>query len=104
MKTLAEKIAIMQAALEGKKIRYTYADKTRSEWRLAKVAENLGWDWVLFDYEVVPEPEVLFVNKRRSTMLYSYRSAAAATASARGEEGNYEYIAKKFIEATDEGG
>ena len=50
MKTLEEKIAVMQAAAEGKEIEM----ETVYGWRYNS---NPKWDWVKFDYRVKPEPE-----------------------------------------------
>lgn len=51
MKTLSEKIAVMQAALEGEKIEFSFNVLT-PEWR--ETPEPI-WNWDDFDYRVAPE-------------------------------------------------
>ena len=50
MKTLQEKIAVMQAAAEGKQIQSMIPDC--SNW---VDTNNPSWDWSTFDYRVKPE-------------------------------------------------
>jgi len=47
VKTLSEKIAVMQAALEGRPI-----ERKPHGWRTWLPVEHPKWDWSLFDYRV----------------------------------------------------
>lgn len=61
MKTLAEKIAVMQAAERGEQIEAKY--KYASEWILTS---NPAWDWGGFDYRVAPRTmEIVVVSWKR---------------------------------------
>lgn len=57
MKTLEQKIAVMQAALEGKEIAFTYM----SEGASVNIAQgnDILWDWHTFDYNVYEEPNTM---------------------------------------------
>lgn len=57
MKTLKEKIKVMQAALDGKEIEYKYPEG--GEWHSTN---NPLFKWVLFDYRIKPEPLEFWVN------------------------------------------
>ena len=62
-----EKIAVMQAFVEGKEIQVSTRHST--EWkRLTWVPE---WDWTSYDYRIKPEPKFAYVN------VYSYANAKA---------------------------
>ena len=62
-----EKIAVMQAFVEGKEIQTTTHYST--EWKeLTWVPE---WDWTSYNYRVKPEPKFAYVN------VYSYANAKA---------------------------
>lgn len=51
-KTLAKMIAVMNAHKSGKPIEYRPL-KSDEEWKPCPVP---GWNWSLFDYQVMPEP------------------------------------------------
>ena len=73
MKTLPEMIAVMQAADAGAKIRFRSGC---SEWE--PCAHPL-WEWGSLDYEVVPEPLVIWVNEYPGKdFSLAYLSQAAA--------------------------
>jgi len=55
MKTLAEKIEVMQAALDGKQIQKIYRD----EWLDIM---DCQWDWVNCDYRIKQEPMELMID------------------------------------------
>ena len=60
MKSTAEKIAIMQAFLDGKKIEVrTSPDRG---WREIDTV-NPHWDWYGQDYRIKPEPKEIWVNE-----------------------------------------
>ena len=53
-----EKIAVMQAFVEGKEIQVSTRHST--EWkRLAWVPE---WDWTGYNYRIKPEPKFVYIN------------------------------------------
>ena len=53
MSTTKEKIAVMQAAEEGKTIQIRFGNK--KEW--VDLYTTPGWDWVRCEYRVKPENE-----------------------------------------------
>ena len=72
MKTLEEKIAVMQAASEGQEIEFRECESEPWDAATGRGVE-LGWDWRRFDYRVKPrEPQVLYVN------VYAGREVSAA--------------------------
>jgi hypothetical protein len=56
MKSLKEKIEVMQAALDGKEIE---ASEKNGKWAEASAP---NWDWHIYDYRIKPEPREFFVN------------------------------------------
>lgn len=61
MKTTAEKIAVMQAYEEGKKIRIEFDFGTMVTFCIKSTHGELEWDWKKCKYEIVEEPkQVLF--------------------------------------------
>jgi len=61
MKTLEEKIAVMQAFADGKKIEFL---NVNGEWT---PASKPTWDWGTYDYRVKHEPRVIWVNEYLGT-------------------------------------
>lgn len=57
MKTTAEKIAVMQAYDEGKKIKTEFDFGTSTTFLVKNVHGELEWDWKHCDYEIVEEPK-----------------------------------------------
>ena len=55
-KTLAEKIAVMQAAERGETIEWRPLDISGSNWRLAPAGQGLTWNWGHYDFRVVKKP------------------------------------------------
>lgn len=55
MKTLKEKIAVMQAFAEGKKIVVSSGEIKNSS------ASSPTWNWKECDYDVVKEPDIVYV-------------------------------------------
>ena len=51
MKTIEEKIAVMQAYADGKKIEESYFGRSWTE------TTNPAWQWVNYDYRIKPEPK-----------------------------------------------
>lgn len=58
MKTLKEKIEVMQAALYGKEVQFF---NSSGEWQDLEDEEPL-WDWDQFDYRIKPTPLEFWVN------------------------------------------
>lgn len=52
MPTLAEKIAIMQAALDGEPIQYR--PRNCINWYSSKMSSHLSWDWGVNEYRIAP--------------------------------------------------
>jgi len=71
-KTLQEKIAVMQAAAEGKKIEFR--DLVYVAWA---DCPNPKWNWGYFDYRVKPEPREFWINLYPCNM-YPYDSKESA--------------------------
>lgn len=63
MKTIQEKIAIMQAYADGKAIEYK-ADLPIASWKSVK---RPMWDWSLFDYRIAPGEESMVEEQRKET-------------------------------------
>lgn len=60
MKTLEQKIAVMQAALEGKKICYIQRGFKEQDVRPFIALDpitTIVWDWQTFDYNIYEEPK-----------------------------------------------
>ena len=66
-KSLEEKIAVMQAALEGETIQMKHNNaETWTDWLYSN--SELSWNWNIADYRVKPEPIVGYLN------VYPYAS------------------------------
>ena len=53
VKETKQKIAVMQAYLQGETIQYRFVNRVREEWIDCSVP--LVWDWVYSDYRVKPK-------------------------------------------------
>lgn len=61
MKTLKEKIEVMQAALERKEIELN--SPTIDNWKQVNYDnQDIVWDWFKYDYRVKPEPMEFWVS------------------------------------------
>jgi hypothetical protein len=60
MSTLEEKIAVMQAALDGAEIEWT--TKECENWE-GKQTDSNAWNWGVFNYRVKPQPKEIWVNE-----------------------------------------
>lgn len=79
-----EKIRIMQAWLEGKKIRYRGKDQV---WMELNHTFEPTWNWEAFRYEVAPEPREIWVNFRPKTGYgAAHTTEADALAAGHGAE------------------
>jgi hypothetical protein len=102
MKTLEEQIAVMQHAAEGGDVmRTSVGNGSRM-----RIIDCTTFNWHDYDYDIVKEPEVLWVNKLLVAPLrYAYSgvrdAGAAAEQSGRPLE-DFEYIAKRFVESPEE--
>ena len=54
MKTIEEKIAVMQAFADGKTIEYSIKSDKLEDWI---ITESPFWDWLRIDYRVKEEPK-----------------------------------------------
>jgi len=63
MKTLAEKIEVMQAALDGKEIDVKH--RVADDWTTAS-GEGIEFSWGEYDFRIKPEPIEFYVN------IYNY--------------------------------
>lgn len=77
-KSLEEKIAVMQAALEGETIQVKYPEI--EEWRdWCDPNSKLSWCWDVVDYRVKPWPIVGYFNVYEDgTFGFMYRTAEEA--------------------------
>lgn len=55
-RTLAGKIAVMQAALDGEDIQVRCRTLPESTWVDIRKPELSSWDWMTHDYRIAPEP------------------------------------------------
>lgn len=62
MKTLEERIEVMQAALDGKEVEFMYTDGDSADWRTHRDIGKCTWNWSSYDYRVKHEPLELWVN------------------------------------------
>jgi len=80
MKTLKEKIEVMQAALDGKEIEYrNYPYDNRHKWTSYDLS-TIVWNWPSVDYRIKPEPMELWVNvyDEKTEELYPHKTEDAA--------------------------
>lgn len=54
------------------------------------------------EYRIKPEPEEIWVNHYHNGCPCVYESVHAAINAAHGKETNYDYIAKRFVEADED--
>lgn len=55
-KTLAEKIAVMQAAERGEQIEWHHYKDPKDIWKTQTHCKTLAWNWFECDYRVVKKP------------------------------------------------
>jgi hypothetical protein len=55
MKTLAEKIAVMQAAERGEQIRFRCRKDKKIIWMTIDNLQTVMWDWYGYDYDIAPK-------------------------------------------------
>lgn len=76
MKTLKEKIDVMQAALDGKEIEFIPAD-TCCEWHV--LTRNApSWNWSEYDYRIKYEPMEFYITLNMNGELKACDVAAIA--------------------------
>ena len=54
---LKEKIAVMQAFADGKKIEIAHSNRSAAVWH---ASINPGWDWACYTYRIKVEPRKVF--------------------------------------------
>lgn len=96
----AKLLPIIQAFGEGKTIQFK--SPTYDRWDDVTPNTNCAFIYPPHRYRIKPEPEVVYVNKLKKE--YENKGFAHATKEraillASGIEHQYEYIAKKFVEA-----
>lgn len=61
--TTQEKIAVMQAAVDGKKIEYRWQDDLNGDWiEITGSTKFVVWNWEAFIFRVKPEPSEFWIN------------------------------------------
>ncbi len=78
MKTLQEKIAVMQHAANGGKVRIT--DRKGSV--VVDKGATLNWNWECVDYDIVEEPKRVWVNEYADGGRCAYNTAEMAKRAA----------------------
>ena len=73
--TLKEKIAVMQAALDGADMQITWDGATG--WHDIYRPEEFDWNWGKYDYRIKPQPKEIWVNEYDSE-ISAHRSRASA--------------------------
>lgn len=63
MKTLEEKIAVMQAAQRGEKIEWRWRNNAVDTWEPVNggAVLTMGWDWAHADYRTAPKEMTIWV-------------------------------------------
>ena len=88
MSTLEEKIAIMQAALDGAEIEVDFGDG----W---EVGEHLTWDWIYGEYRIKPQPKEIWVNEYNNCpalVFHSQDEAEQVTGNLQGATTHYREV------------
>jgi len=96
MKTLEEKIAVMQAGVDRKTIQIC----TSRGWKDCIAPEGLSFNWAKYDYRIKPEPQKIWVNFYESsgiTVGYAHSTKELALKNARGF-----CVPKCFVEVMEE--
>jgi len=111
MKTLKEKIEIMQAALDGESIdkavteRLSMALTPHDEWITVADPMLLEWNWGLTNYRVTPKPIECWVNvldgNNCSTVFNSEEEAKARSAYDLPETLHKRWSTRKFREVIE---
>ena len=85
---------VMAADLSGNRVERRTSN---GDWVLCPYPQ---WNWTAFDYRIIPEPEVIYVNKTSTGIKSLHMSKASALAKANEPYGTmYEYIGKVFKES-----
>jgi len=96
MKSLKEKIEVMQAYLDGEKIEHRMDDT--GEWKDVYNAPYFQWgEW---DYRIKPKPMEIWVNIYADGDIFGHRNKDSAKSALISDSGNVR-LAVKFIEVTD---
>lgn len=96
MKTTAEKIAVMQAHLDGKTIQYR-SKTSAGNWFSHP---NPEWNWEDCEYRVKTEPRVIWVNEYSDGLnTWHYQTREYANISI----GRGRIACRKFVEVMEDG-
>ena len=95
-----ELLPIIQAFANGGTIQFS-CNMNGPYWQ--DMGESLSFKLDGDRFRIKPEPEVIYVSKHKAHIVFGkafiHKHEREALSSALGFEDNYEYIAKKFIEA-----
>ena len=99
LKFLDDNRSIMEAFSGGAVIEQKSGEITNAKWF---VTNNPGW-FVSYEYRIKPESKVIFVNHATCGAIGVYNTKGAAEYGADITKAvEYDYVAKKFVEAIDE--
>jgi hypothetical protein len=93
MKT-EEKIAVMQAFIDGKKIELRHCHRT--DWIDLKGFP--GWNWEHWEYRIKAEPKVMWIIECEGDKVYAFNSEKDAR---RNMKTSSKYRVVKYIEVVD---
>lgn len=68
MSTTAEKIAVMQAHIDGKAIECSRQDGNKSQWSTIATAPSWNWDW--WEFRIKPEPRRVWIAYEKTGEIY----------------------------------
>ena len=99
MKTLKEKIEVMQAALDGKEIEHTWIHQ--NEWITTQTQPYPDFNWQKMDYRIKPEPLEFWINIYEGGVFSVFSSVDSAEFDADGMDISF-IKTIKVKEVTDE--
>jgi len=95
----ADKIKVMQAFEDGEKVRYRKRGSVGFE--IIDFSFPI-WDWGTYEYEIVPEPKVIYVNEYENVRCNGiYDNKERAENGALGNNGTVLRTAVKYIEVVE---
>ena len=77
MKSLKEKIEVMQAALDGKDTELNSGDG----WRPSFIPKNHAWDWANYDYRIKQEPMEIYAEVYENGKIVPYEKINLSAAT-----------------------
>lgn len=87
------KIEVMQACIEGKTIQLR--TRGHNKW---KTVPHPKWDWAIYEYQIKPEPQIIWVNFYASGSFYAHSTKKLAERRGGGEA---KRTAVPFVEVID---